>query len=326
MKDISLKIQDIENRSKIENYIRLLLINDNYTEVKTPIINRFADIAPIKQFVVSSPLEQTEFYLRIAPTEQLKKLIYCGFERVFEFSTNFRNDKTDRTHLFEFNSLEIIDKNCTVFDKMKQVERIIKSCMVYCKQEIRENIGEEFCNCSSKKWPRIDIIQFFFNEFHIDIRFNDCLERLKEIYQDIYNKKCIDTNKKDIICKIIEYLARKYDSPVFIGNYPWEIEGPAKLGSDNIGKERYELFYKEIEIANMSSTLTNPVQLLNWYSDNIDKKNKIENKDYKLDPELIYIFERNMPKSAIVGIGIERLIMLLLGKEKISDVVCFSDI
>ena len=73
---ISSTNDSLKNRSKVENYIRSLLLEQGYTEVRTPIINRYADIAPITQFKVQSPIEQAELYLRVAPTEQLKKLIY----------------------------------------------------------------------------------------------------------------------------------------------------------------------------------------------------------------------------------------------------------
>ena len=315
----------LKSRSKIENQIRSLLLEEGYTEVRTPIINRYADIAPITQFKVQSPLEQTELYLRIAPTEQLKKLIHYGLDNIFEFSTNFRNDSIDSKHLFEFTSLEIMDRDSSVFDKMDQAESILKSSMQYCREEMPENFSKKFCDTSDSIWPRIDIIKYLLTEYNINVSEDSCVNKLKKLYEDLYNTSCPYNNKNELIVSIVDYLGLKTDVPTFVGNFPWEIEGPAKLGNDNIGKERYELYYNGVEIANMSSTLIDYNQLRKWYFDTLEKKNKFEGKEYNIDPELLYIFENNMPKSAVVGIGIDRLIMLLLNKEKISDVVCFDN-
>lgn len=322
---ISSTNDSLKNRSKVENYIRSLLLEQGYTEVRTPIINRYADIAPITQFKVQSPIEQAELYLRVDPTEQLKKLIYYGLDKVFEFSTNFRNDSIDSKHLFEFTSLEIMDKDNSVFDKMNQVEYILKSSMEYCKKEMPESFSKKFCNTDNKVWPHIDIIKYLLTEHSIDIFKESCILKLKQLYEDLYNSNCPYNNKNELIASIVDYLGLKTEVPIFIGNFPWEMEGPAKLGNDNTGKERYELYYKGIEIANMSSTLVNYNQLMEWYFETLGKKNEFEGKEYNIDPELLYIFENNMPKSAVVGIGIDRLIMLLLNKEKISDVVCFDN-
>ena len=318
------KIENIKNRSKIENVIRSLLLAEDYAEVKTPIINRYADIAPITQFKVHSPLETVELYLRIAPTEQLKKLIHFGFDKVFEFSTNFRNDKVDSKHLFEFTSLEIMDRDKSVYDKMNQTEYLIKKCIEYC---INNNIGagnNDFFKSLDKNWLRISVIDYFLSEYNIDINNENCIEALSNLYGNMFNKKIADS-KSEMISQIVDSKISKYDTPVFVGEFPWYMEGPAKKLENCNGKERYELYYKNLELANMSSTLVDKDMLLKWYNDTISNKNITEGRNYLLDPELISIFNEGMPNSAVVGIGIDRLIMLLLNIENIGQTVCFDN-
>lgn len=319
------KIEIIKNRSRLENLIRTLLLEEEYIEVKTPIINRYADIAPITQFKVQSPLEETELYLRIAPTEYLKKLIHLGFDKVFEFSTNFRNDQIDKSHLFEFTSLEIMDKNKSVYDKMDQTEYLIKKCMEYCIENDITCGNLDFLKSLDKDWVRISIIDYFFNNYNIDINDEKCIEKLSDLYSTIFNKMPISNSKSEMISKIADYIVGGYETPVFIGEFPWYMEGPAKKLKTSEGKERYELYYKNIELANMSSTLVDQEMLLKWYDDTILNKNISEGREYALDPELISIFKEGMPDSAVVGIGIDRLIMLLLNIENIKQVVCFDN-
>lgn len=318
------KIDIIKNRSKIENLIRSLLLSEDYTEVKTPIINRYADIAPITQFKVNSPIEIDELYLRIAPTEQLKKLIYFGFEKVFEFSTNFRNDEIDKNHLFEFTSLEIMDKDKNVYDKMNQTEYLIKKCIEYC---INNNIctkNNDFFKSLDINWLRISVIDYFLNEFNIDVNNENCMELLSILYKKLFNQES-SYSKSETISKILDYQISKFNTPVFVGEFPWYMEGPAKQLKNSNGKERYELYYKNLELANMSSTLVDREMLLRWYKETILNKNNMEGRNYLLDPELIKIFKEGMPNSSVVGIGIDRLIMLLLNVENISQTVCFDN-
>lgn len=319
------KIDIIKKRSRIENYIRYLLLNSDYTEVKTPIINRYADIAPITQFIVQSPLESDELYLRIAPTEYLKKLIHYGFEHIFEFSTNFRNDSINNNHLFEFTSLEIMDKDKNVYDKMNQTESIIKNCIMFCMDNNFVDENSDFAKSVSEKWKRIRIVDLFKNEYQIDINDDLSIEKLRKLYYKLFNADSSQYSKSKIISDVIDYSIEKYDMPVFVGEFPWNMEGPAKKIDYSFEKERYELYYKKLEIANMSSTLVDPSMLMKWYNETLLNKNQLEGKKYDLDPELIDIFNSGMFNSSVVGIGIDRLIMLLLNIEDIRKVVCFEN-
>ncbi|MEE3343671.1 MAG: amino acid--tRNA ligase-related protein [Bacilli bacterium] len=319
------KYETMYKRSLIENYIRSMLIKDNYIEVRTPIINRYADIAPITQFKVVSPLESSKLFLRIAPTEQLKKLIFYGYDKIFEFSTNFRDDSVDDSHLFEFTSLEIMEKGTNVYDKMNQTEQIIKGCMNYCINNGFNNEFGEVFNFIDRKWPRIDIIEYIIGNYGVNTVNNFSEDELINIFSKLGIPKGMALEKNSIISFVVDSVLSNSETPVFIGDYPWDIEGPAKKSAILKGKERYELYYKGLELANMSSTLTDYNQLREWYFDTLSKKNEKENENYLIDLELLDIFKQKLPESAVLGIGIDRLVMLLLNKEIISDVVCFDN-
>ncbi len=104
------KLEVLKNSAIIENKIRYMLIEQNYVEVRTPIMYSYPDIAPIEQFYSYFPTQKEKLYMRIAPTECLKRLIFEGMDSIFEFSVNFRPDEIDASHLPEFVSLEIMKK------------------------------------------------------------------------------------------------------------------------------------------------------------------------------------------------------------------------
>lgn len=316
-------INTLARRSLIENCIRRFLLDKNFIEVRTPIVCKFPDITPVSQYTVTVPFDNDEFYLRIAPTEYLKRLMQMNMTSVFEFSTNFRNDRYDDTHLPEFTSLEIMEKNRSVYDMMDLIESLCK--VVY---NTAKCDGAEISLSSSflKPWPRIKLPEYFCEHYHVTAAEICTYDGVQRIYEKVCGKTS-NENYGELLDEIIITISKEYETPVFIGEFPWHLGGPAKESNLYSGyKERYELFYNGLELANMSSTLTDIEQVKAWYNETIKLKKHITNKSYSLDADLMSAFECGMPPCAVVGIGIDRLIQLLLGVSSIRDVVCFCEL
>lgn len=317
-------VRTMSDRSKIENCIRSYLLKREYVEVRTPIVCKFPDVTPVPQYTVTVPFaNNNEFYLRIAPTEYLKRLIQMDMTSVFEFSINFRNDSYDKTHLPEFTSLEIMEKNRSVYDMMELIEDLCKEVynIVKC-NGVETKISSDFL----LPWPRIKIPEFFSKHYQATTVDICTYSGIKRIYEMVCGKTS-NKNYNELLDEIIITISTQYETPVFIGEFPWNLGGPAKESTLYNGyKERYELYYKGLELANMSSTLTDIDQVRTWYNDTIELKNHLSEKTYTLDANLMNAFERGIPPCAVVGIGIDRLIQTLLGISSITDVVCFCEL
>lgn len=305
-------------------YLRNFLLSHNYIEVRTPVVCRFSDVAPVQQFSVNIPFDKTtEFYLRIAPTEFLKRLMQIGMSKIFEFSTNFRNDYYDKSHLPEFTSLEIMEMNCSVYDMMDLIENLCKT--VY-RQTISDGIENQLGSTFLQPWPRISLPEYLNMHYQVTHAEIQTYAGIKTLYKTIF-KKDSDKNYCELWDEIITSISYLYETPVFIGDFPWDLGGPAKPSSKYTGyKERCELYYNGLELANMSSTLTDINRVTDWYNNTLIVKNGISDKQYVLDVNLMRAFELGIPPCAVVGIGIDRFIQLLLGKSNITDVICFCEL
>lgn len=305
------KIELLLMRSKIENKIRSYLLKKSFIEVRTPIINKYPDVTPVRQFQTHTFDTNQNLYLRIAPTEFLKRLIFDGLNCIFEFSVNFRDDCNDSTHLSEFLSLEIMRKDNDVYDMIELSECLIKDVLEFVYQHGYNN---DFVKSRKNNWPKIVLRDYLLENY--DFYEIDNFEELQILYKkicgnDANNIKPMKT-KYDFLDAIILKISCNYRTPVYIGEFPWYLGGPARPTNDNmLFKERYELYYRGIELANMSSNLTEYKLLLKWYSESLSSKRGIINDECSLDLPLFEVFKYGMPNGAVCGIGLDRLISLV---------------
>jgi len=313
----------IRDRNIIEQAIREYMASHDFTEVRTAILNGYPELAPMEQFTTKSPLNNLEKYMRIAPEEELKKLLAHGFDKVYEMATNFRADANDDTHLTEFTSLEAYDKGTDVFDEIKLTEGIVKGAILSSeKKGILPHC--QFNESATKTWPIIKIHEYIEENKGMLKHFD--LDRYHRLSSFCEPKDFSEISKcAEELSDVIADVSHSYDTPIFIGESPWFIEGPSIPIEKNgyVFKERYELYYKGLEMANIYSNLLTPDMYKKWYDYFIAQKRKLFGKNVDYDKEMLYYIENGkIPKSAGLAIGFDRLITKMLNKQSIQNVVC----
>lgn len=271
---------------------RAHLIDLGAIEVTTPVLHPFPDIAPVRQFMTAHPSTSAQFCLRIAPTEQLKQLLADGEQRIFEFSANFRDDLPDRTHLSEFMSLEYMAVGATCADM--------------------EATAVELCREASAALANltVDGPPEWVRQLH-DGRFR----RISIADLPGISRGGINIDEMD---RAVTEHALGIGGLVLMGDFPYELGGPAEAHVGRPGiKQRTEIYVDGLEIANMSSTLTDPTLLEAWHDAGLVHKAALGIAPNERDGKLFEAVSNGIPKSAVIGMGIERFLQAYFGLENI---------
>ena len=272
---------------------RAQLIDRGAIEVTTPILHPYPDIAPIRQFTTSHPTSGARACLRIAPTEHLKRLLADGEEQVFEFASNFRDDLLDQTHLSEFMSLEYMAVNTTCANMESLAVDLFGVAIAA--------LGTTFSD-GPPEWARV----LEDGEF----------ERIS--ISDLPNISLDPADVDDMDRAVAEH-ARKIGGVVLMGDFPEVLGGPAVGHVDRPGfKQRTEIYVDGLEVANMSSTLTDPTLVKAWHEAGLLRKAALGIDPNERDAGLFEAVSRGIPESAVIGLGIERFLQAYFGLENMS--------
>ena len=306
------------SRFNIINNIRNYLNVNSFIEVETPVLQPLYGGANAKPFTTYHNSLDQKLFLRIADELYLKRLIVGGFEKVYEISKNFRNEGMDKNHNPEFTMLEFYSAYNDVYDMMELTEGMIKNLVKEMKLEVD---GIDFKN-------NFDVFSFF-----------DVLDKYSNIKISKMNTKEIHSTMKDnniILDKTYGYaksldkafsffVEPKLINPTFIINYPIELSPLAKVERNSNCKivERFELFMNKMEIANSFSELNNPIDQKERFLAQQALKDSGDEEAQILDNDFIEALEVGMPPTGGVGIGIDRLVMILTNKKSIKDVILF---
>ena len=311
-------------RSIIITSIREFLDNNNYLEVETPILQPIyggANARPFKTF--HNTLEET-LYLRIADELYLKRLIIGGINKVYEISKNFRNEGMDKNHNPEFTMLEFYCAYADVYDMMSFTEEMIK------------NVVTKISNIENFEAIGIEV------DFSIDfskIKFFDALEQYtgsdfshmnKNDLFKLLDKEGLGLDKDMSFGKLLDkafshFVEPNLKQPTFVLDYPLALSPLAKKKRNSDGSivERFELFVSGMEIANSFTELNDPVD----QKSRMEEQNKLKElgdvEAQVIDNDFIESMECGMPPCGGVGIGIDRLVMLLTNQKSIKDVILF---
>jgi lysyl-tRNA synthetase class 2 len=312
-----------EKRTEIFHSIRDQLNKQGYMEVETPILQPIAGGAAAKPFITHHNTLDIPLYLRIANELYLKRLIVGGKEGVYEFAKDFRNEGMDKTHNPEFTMLEFYvaykDYNWMMGFVEKLLEETVKNVcgkttVLYGKNEI--NYKGPY-----KKQPFFDAIK--------QATGDDVSELTKEELTKYCKSKKIETNKSMGRGKLFdaifgEFCEKNLIQPTYITNYPIEMSPLTKKHRKEKGlTERFELFINGKEIANAYSEQNNPIEQRQSFEEQM-KLGKIgDDEAMVIDNEFLRALEYGMPPTSGIGIGMDRLTMLLTNKSSIQDVLFF---
>ena len=319
--------QDIKEtflkRSKIVSSIRNFLTNLNYLEVETPILQPIPGGAAARPFITHHNALNIPLYLRIANELYLKRLIVGGYDGVFEFAKDFRNEGMDRTHNPEFTNLEFYVAYKDYNWMMNTTEKLLEKVAMDVNGRYELEFGDHIINFKGP-YKKISILDSIKENTGYDLKNmseSDTFNIAKKLGIDVDETM----GKGKLIDEIFgEKCESKYIQPTFIIDYPKEMSPLTKEHRKNPElTERFELLINGSEIANAYSELNDPIDQLERFEDQLKLSEKGDKEAMFIDYDFIKSLEYGMPPSSGIGFGIDRLVMLLTNKKSIQEVIFF---
>ncbi len=310
-------------RSKIITHIRKFLDTNGLLEVETPILQSLYGGATARPFATHHNALDIDLYLRIADELYLKRLIVGGFDGVYEISKDFRNEGMDKTHNPEFTMLELYVAYKDYIWMMSFVEQMINDlCMDIFGRIEFETEGNKI-NFSSP-WKRISMVDELKNVTGIDVLnagYNDLVKELKKRGIEIKGGE----SKGKLIDELFEVTIQPtLVQPTFVTDYPVELSPLAKKHRSREGLvERFEGFVLGREICNAFSELNDPIDQKNRFVEQTKMREEGDEEAHQIDEDYVNAMEYGMPPTAGLGVGIDRLVMLLTNQSSIRDVLFF---
>lgn len=309
-------------RSQIISEIRKFLDGRGFMEVETPILNTIAGGATARPFITHHNTLDIDMYLRIANELYLKRLIVGGFDKVYEMGRMFRNEGMDATHNPEYTAMELYQAYADYEDMMEITEHMIETVAtnVLGKTTIEYDGQEIELKAPWKRIPMIDAIK---NE--TGINFNEITTY--EEAAAIAREKGVEVKETrgEIISEFFEeFVEETLIQPTFVIDYPVEISPLAKRKNDDKSLTyRFEAFINGKEVANAFSELNDAADQRERFEAQVAKREKGDDEAQMMDYDFVNALEVGLPPTGGLGIGIDRVIMLLTGQHSIRDVLLF---
>ena len=310
-------------RTKIINTMRDMFNERGYLEVETPILQAIPGGAAARPFITHHNSLNIPLYLRIANELYLKRLIVGGFDGVYEFSKNFRNEGMDRTHNPEFTCMEIYvaykDYNWMMDFTEEMVERV--ALALHAKTEVQA--GDQLIDFK-RPYPRVTMYDAIKKHTGFDIA-----DKTEAELHDICKKLDIETDPSMGKGKLIDELfgekcEHHYIQPTFIIDYPVEMSPLTKKHRTTPGvTERFELMVNGKELANAYSELNDPIDQRERFEDQMKLSAKGDDEAMFIDQDFLRALEYGMPPTSGMGIGIDRLAMFMTNNLSVQDVLFF---
>ena len=310
-------------RTKVFNSMREYFNTAGYLEVETPILQSIPGGAAARPFITHHNALDIPLYLRIADELYLKRLIVGGFEGVYEFSKNFRNEGMDRTHNPEFTCMEIYVAYKDYNLMMKFTERMLEKICLDVNGTTKVMVGDNEIDFKAP-YRRVTMTEAILEHTGIDITGMD-EEALRGVCRDLGIETAPSMGKGKLIDEIFgEKCEGKYIQPTFITDYPIEMSPLTKRHRDNPElTERFELMVNGKELANAYSELNDPIDQYERFVEQMRLGEKGDDEAMIIDKDFIRALEYGMPPTSGMGIGMDRLVMLMTGKTTIQEVLFF---
>ena len=317
VKDIFLK------RTKVYQSMRDYFNAQDYIEVETPILQSIPGGAAARPFTTHHNALDMPLYLRVADELYLKRLIVGGFEGVYEFSKNFRNEGMDRTHNPEFTAMEIYVAYKDYNWMMTFTERMIEKICLDVNGTNEITVGDITISFKTP-FKRITMIDAIKEHTGIDINGMDEVQ-LREVCKTLHIEADETMGKGKMIDEIFgEKCEGNYIQPTFITDYPREMSPLCKRHRDNPElTERFELMVNGKELANAYSELNDPIDQLGRFQEQLKLSEKGDDEAMFIDMDFVRSLEYGMPPTSGMGIGMDRLVMLMTGQVAIQEVLFF---
>tara|TARA_B100000963_G_scaffold207196_1_gene180480 strand:- start:2196 stop:3890 length:1695 start_codon:yes stop_codon:yes gene_type:complete len=318
------KVKDtFVKRTKITNSIRSFFNEKKYLEVETPILQSIPGGAAARPFLTHHNAMNIPLYLRIANELYLKRLIVGGFDGVYEFAKDFRNEGMDRSHNPEFTVMELYVAYKDYFWMMNMTENLLEKVAIDTNGTSAVVVGENTIDFKAP-YPRIPLLEAIKIHTGIDISLMD-EKQLRSTAED-FGIKVDDTMGEGKLIDIIfgEKCEHHFIQPTFITDYPKSMSPLTKQHRNNPKlTERFELMVNGKELANAYSELNDPIDQRERFEAQLTLSEKGDDEAMFIDQDFLRALEYGMPPTSGIGIGIDRLTMLLTNNSSIQEVLFF---
>jgi len=318
------EVRDVfRKRTQIYNSFRELFNSKGYLEVETPILQPIPGGATARPFISHHNALDIPLYLRIANELYLKRLIVGGFEGVYEFSKDFRNEGMDRTHNPEFTVMEIYVAYKDYNWMMDFTEEMIEKVAMDLHGTTKVKVGDKEIDFK-RPFKRISMIDSIKEFTGIDINGMNEVE-LRKVCKDLHIEADETMGKGKLIDEIFgEKCEHNYIQPTFIKDYPVEMSPLCKKHRDNDQlTERFELMVNGKELCNAYTELNDPIDQLDRFKSQLELSKKGDEEAMFIDMDFVRALEYGMPPTSGMGIGMDRLTMLMTNQSSIQDVLFF---
>ena len=310
-------------RTKLFNAMRQFFNEAGYLEVETPVLQAIPGGASARPFITHHNALDIPLYMRIANELYLKRLIVGGFDGVYEFSKNFRNEGMDRTHNPEFTAMEIYVAYKDYHWMMDFTERLLEHCAIAVNGTTKATFGAHTVDFKAP-YPRVTMTDAIKQFTGFDIT-GKTEEELRAFAHSIGIAVDETMGKGKLIDEIFgEKCEGNFIQPTFITDYPKEMSPLTKEHRDNPDlTERFELMVCGKEIANAYSELNDPIDQRERFEEQLRLSEKGDDEAMFIDQDFLRALEYGMPPTSGLGIGMDRLIMFLTNNESIQEVLFF---
>ena len=312
-----------EYRSKIITAMRNFLDEKNYVEVETPVLQPLYGGAAARPFITHHNTLDTDLYLRIADELYLKRLIVGGFNGVYEISKDFRNEGMDRTHNPEFTMMELYVPYKDYFWMMDFVEKLITNICTSVFNTLEFTFEGKSLNFKTP-WKRISYVESIEEKTNVNV-----ITASEKDLEDAAKKLGIELDAIDGRTKLIdeifsEVVEPDLIQPTFVIDYPMILSPLAKKHRSKKGLvERFEAYVGGRELCNAFSELNDPIDQRKRFEDQVKLREAGDEEAHQVDEDFLRAIEYGMPPTAGLGIGVDRLVMLLTNQPSIRDVILF---
>ena len=312
-------------RATVLRTMRRFFDEAGYTEVETPTLQSIAGGASARPFITHFNALNIDMYMRIATELYLKRLIVGGFEGVYEIGKNFRNEGMDRFHNPEFTCMELYVQYKDYNWMMSFTEQLLETICVAVNGKPEVQMGDKTISFKAP-FRRLPILDAIKEKTGYDL-YGKSEDEIRYIAVDELKMEGIDASfgKGKLIDEIFgEYCEGTYIQPTFIIDYPVEMSPLTKMHRSKPGlTERFELMVNGKELANAYSELNDPIDQEERFKEQMRLADKGDDEAMVIDQDFLRALQYGMPPTSGIGIGIDRLVMLMTGKEYIQEVMLF---
>jgi lysyl-tRNA synthetase, class II len=317
-------------RARAIAYLRRFLDERGFLEVETPILQPLYGGATARPFVTHHNALDMPLYLRIADELYLKRLLVGGLERVYEIGHDFRNEGMDRTHNPEFTMLEFYQAYADYHEMMTTVEAMVSGVVEHCCGSLRLERGKVTLDFKPP-WPRVRFVEAVRERAGVDVRtasdgdLRSALAARRPASSEHSSDELAAYSRPKLMDELFkEFVERHLVQPTFVVDHPKALSPLAKAHrADDRLVERFELILQGVELANAFSELNDPDDQRARFEDQGRQREAGDDEAQRFDADYVRALEYGMPPAGGVGVGVDRLVMLLTNQPSIRDVILF---